>query len=176
MPGPALLPEPLEATSVRVGTSAVEGGGDGLFATRDLPAGAVVAFYNGIRMTAEERTPYPGYDYTIVVEWEEKILSFPLPCLNTADHMDLPPKYRIAEQYTATSAHKVNHSFDPNCGWSNMEHPCYGLLPTIRTLQPLQEGEEVTVHYHYAMEDAPEWYLQCWQEQSLKPRPTCVDR
>jgi hypothetical protein len=67
-----------------------------------------------------------------------------------------------------------------------MEHPCYGLLPTIRTLRPLQEGEEVTIHYHYAMEvmamvccdhdvdtqDAPDWYLQCWQEESLKPRPT----
>jgi hypothetical protein len=155
MPGPPLLPEPLEVASVRVGTSAVQGGGDGLFATRDLPAGAVVAFYNGIRMTAADKTPFPEHDYTIVVEWEEKMVSFPFPWVSTADHMDLPPKYRMAEHYTATSAHKANHSFDPNCGWSNLDHPCYGLLPAIRTLQPLQEGEEVTVHYHYAMEVIP---------------------
>ena len=45
------------------------------------------------------------------------------------DHMDLPPDYRSYCQYSATSAHKLNHSFSPNCAWDNAYHPCLGLVP-----------------------------------------------
>ena len=43
--------------------------------------------------------------------------------------MDLPPRYHSYAAYSATSAHKLNHSFTPNCSWSNMWHPCLGLVP-----------------------------------------------
>ena len=43
--------------------------------------------------------------------------------------MDVPPDYRSYGQYSATSAHKLNHSFSPNCGWDNVYHPCLGLVP-----------------------------------------------
>ena len=63
-----------------------------------------------------------------------------------------------------------------------MEHPCYGLVPAILTLDAIKEGEELTVHYQMDMEviylgnqniffhfqDAPDWYLQCWEEESTK--------
>ena len=29
-------------------------------------------------------------------------------------------------------AHKINHSFSPNCTWDNAEHPVYGLVPAVR--------------------------------------------
>jgi len=44
-----MLSDPYEAARVTVSQSTVPGGQEGLFAKRDLPAGAVVAFYNGIR-------------------------------------------------------------------------------------------------------------------------------
>jgi len=168
MRGPPHLPDPLETKMVRVADSAVEGGGQGLFANQDIPAGSIVAFYNGIRMTPEEKSPWEDRAYSIVVEWEEKRLAFPFPWVSKADHMDLPPKYHSSENYTATLAHKLNHSFTPNCRWSNMEHPCYGLVPAILTLDAIKEGEELTVHYQMDMEDAPDWYLQCWEEESTK--------
>ncbi len=43
------VPDPYEAALVRVGESSVPGGGEGLFAARDIPADTVVSFYNGIR-------------------------------------------------------------------------------------------------------------------------------
>ena len=45
------------------------------------------------------------------------------------EHMDLPPRYHSYAAYSATSAHKLNHSFTPNCSWSNIWHPCLGLVP-----------------------------------------------
>ena len=33
-----------------------------------------------------------------------------------------------------------------------MEHPCYGLVPAILTLDAIKEGEELTVHYQMDME------------------------
>ena len=45
------------------------------------------------------------------------------------DHMDIPPDYQSFTDYSATSAHKLNHSFIPNCAWDNVYHPCLGLVP-----------------------------------------------
>ena len=33
----------------------------------------------------------------------------------TSDFMDIPPEYVSAKRYKASLAHKINHSFDPNC-------------------------------------------------------------
>ncbi len=44
-----LVPDPYELCRVFVRESEVPGGGQGLFAKTELPAGAVVAFYNGVR-------------------------------------------------------------------------------------------------------------------------------
>ena len=33
-----------------------------------------------------------------------------------------------------------------------MEHPCYGLVPAILTLDAINEGKELTVHYQMDME------------------------
>ena len=139
----------------------MEGGGEGLHAARALPANTIVSFYNGIRMGPQEVVPGEGRDYAIVVEWEEMV-----------------PAYHSTANYTATLTHKVNHSFVPNCRWSNMEHPCYGLTPAILTLQAVAQGEELTAHYHLNMEeggegasrpqDAPEWYLESWRLSSTR--------
>jgi len=32
----------------------------------------------------------------------------------------------------------------------------------VRTLEAVEAGEELTVHYMMDMEDAPEWYQLCW--------------
>merc|ERR1712004_679930 len=63
------------------------GGGEGLYAKRNIPAGTLIAYYNGIRMTKEQRTPYGDTGYAIFVEWAER-------GRRTGDHMDLPPEVR----------------------------------------------------------------------------------
>ena len=54
-PGPApLVADPYESRCVEVRPSLVAGAGEGLFARRALPAGRVVAYYNGVRLLQEE--------------------------------------------------------------------------------------------------------------------------
>ena len=79
--------DPYESTLVRVAKSEVEGGGEGLYAKRNIAAGTLIAYYNGIRMTKEQRTPYGDTGYAIFVEWAER-------GRRTGDHMDLPPEVR----------------------------------------------------------------------------------
>ena len=38
--------------------------------------------------------------------------------------------------------------------WSNMSHPCYGLLPVLRTIEAVPAGGELTVHYQLNMQVA----------------------
>jgi len=151
--------DPYESTLVRVAMSEVEGGGEGLYARKNIPAGTLIAFYNGIRMTKEQRTPWSDTGYAIFVEWAER-------GRRTGDHMDLPPEFHASENYTSTLAHKLNHSFIANCEWSNAEHPCYGLIPSVSTCLDVLEGEELTINYGLDMERAPQWYMDCWDLHS----------
>ena len=59
------------------------------------------------------------------------------------DHMDLPPKYHESANYCASLAHKLNHSFTPNCDWVNADHPVFGFIPAARAVEDVMPGEEV---------------------------------
>ena len=52
-----LTRDPYEALTVAVRQSGTEGGGQGLFAARDITEGEVVAFYNGIRLPPRQNHP-----------------------------------------------------------------------------------------------------------------------
>ena len=62
-------------------------------------------------------------------------------------HFILSDQFHASENYTSTLAHKLNHSFIANCEWSNAEHPCYGLVPSVTTCLDLTEGQELTINY-----------------------------
>ena len=86
---PPLLEDPYEATLVDVRKSCIDGGGEGAFAKRDLKAGTVVAYYNGVRMKAGEKSSC-GDDtgYAIFIEWNRDSLYGQ----KNGDHMDVPSK------------------------------------------------------------------------------------
>ena len=79
--------------------------------------------------------------------------------------MDIPPEYHSWSQYKASSAHKLNHSFTPNCSWGKAFHPCLGVVPSVVTIENVSVGDELTIHYMMDMESAPEWYLNAWDKQ-----------
>jgi len=35
---------------------------------------------------------------------------------------------------------------------------------SVRTLEEVRSGEELTIHYMMDMEEAPEWYQLCWDK------------
>lgn len=72
IPCPRHLRDPLEQQLLQVRQSNIPGSGEGAFARRDIPAGSLVAFYNGIKMTEKEKTPYDDSGYAIYVEFVKR--------------------------------------------------------------------------------------------------------
>ena len=74
-----------------MGQSRIAGGGEGVYAKKDIAAGRVVAYYNGIRMKAGENCPYDeDSGYAIFVEWHKDSKHEH----KKGDHMDLPPQVK----------------------------------------------------------------------------------
>ena len=67
--------------------------------------------------------------------------------------------YLSPDQYCASLAHKVNHSFRQNSEFVRFHHPRFGLrCLAIRTFQPIMEGEEIFINYRDDPDSAPAWY------------------
>lgn len=152
---------------VYVGKSTMPGSGEGLFAKVSIPQGTLIAYYNGIIFKPDDHDPYVGENttgYSIMIEsvkpWQKDNVE--------SDHMDILPKYQSYEDYSSTSGHKINHSFNPNCDWADAVHPCYERIPAIRTIFNIEQGEELFIHYMIDMEEAKQWYKDVWENFSLK--------
>ena len=78
------------------------------------------------------------------------------------ESLDIPRNMRSITSYCATLAHKVNHSFHPNCRFGDYCHPLYGDIRCIVTVKPVEKGEELLVHYNYYLDDCPGWYRELW--------------
>ena len=148
---PRHLRDPYENSLVKVASSDVEGGGEGLFARKFLPPGTVVSFYNGVRIPQDIGNPHSGPGYCIFVDWGKQ-LPFPFPWVKEGEMIDLPASLQSSKDYTATLAHKANHSFRPNCEYTTFWHPCYGLVPAVATTVEVEQGGELTTHYNLNMQ------------------------
>ncbi|XP_068596444.1 histone-lysine N-methyltransferase SETD7 [Brachionichthys hirsutus] len=164
----ALLPDPYESHRVFVADSTVEGAGQGLFAKVDVGADAVVAFYNGVRITHSE------------VDSRDWALNGNTISLDEDTVIDVPQPFDQTENYCASLGHKANHSFTPNCKYDPFVHPRFGPIKCIRTLTAVQSGGELMVAYGYDHEpmgdngpEAPDWYKQELLEfQRRRPSPS----
>ena len=81
--------------------------------------------------------------------------------------IDVPDLYSDINVYCATLGHKANHSFNPNCKYSLFQHPYFGKIKCISTIQRVEANEELTVAYgydHLGKDNAPEWYKDGLQD------------
>ncbi|XP_074530164.1 histone-lysine N-methyltransferase SETD7 isoform X2 [Halichoeres trimaculatus] len=155
-----LLPDPYESKMVFVANSMIRGAGQGLFAKMDAEANTVMAFYNGV-----DSRDWALNGNTISLD-EDTVI-------------DVPPPFNLTERYCASLGHKANHSFTPNCKYDPFVHPRFGPIKCIRTLQPVQKDEELTVAYGYDhgatghdCPEAPDWYkveLKDFQQRQAAP-------
>ena len=89
-------------------------------------------------------------DYMIYLDWARAPDSHSL---------DIPVRFRSIRDYTASLAHKTNHSFSPNCCFSRFYHPVFGLTCLgLKTLKKISRGEEIFVNYRIDPSHAPEWF------------------
>ena len=82
--------------------------------------------------------------------------------------IDMPEEYISSKTYKATCAHKCNHSFAPNSTFALFDHPRFGPIPAVKTLADINAGDEVTVSYDYAIDDAPPWYQELFAKRIIK--------
>lgn len=162
------LPDPWEQSIAYVSPSLLPQGGDGLFARVFRPKGAVLSFYNGIRLNTsslllEQRFGHSDYRIRLHAE---------------AD-LDIPKGFEDLNAYSTTLGHKANHSFSPNTEWIVVEHPRFGLIRGLRAIQDIAKDEEILVNYSMNLADSPEWYRIVWlkhQRQVKKASDEAIQR
>ena len=93
-----LLPDPYESRLIKVDTSKVPGGGEGLFAKVDIEPNTIVAFYNGKRI--KPRSP-EDYDHP---DWDVNAYKIFDPTRKNGT-IDIPKQVRNEEH--------VKHQSDP---------------------------------------------------------------
>jgi len=145
--------DPYEQKRVYVRKSLILDANEGLFASIDAGENEVMSFYNGVRVphSVVDARDWKYNDNTISLDQEIVI--------------DVPAEFSSTTSYKASLGHKANHSFTPNCKYDRFDnHPRFGRIKCIRTIQPVRAGDELTVAYgydHNKLEtDAPEWYKE----------------
>jgi len=151
-----LVPDPYEQRTCKVQKSQVEGGGEGLYAVRDIEKGEVVAFYNGVRLPYKPGTKevWETSGYKIFVNADYK----------SGERIDLPGELIHLKNYCATLGHKINHCFVYNCTEWFFSHPRHGLVPCVVSTRKIHAGEEFLLHYGYDPLNCPSWYREALDE------------
>jgi len=134
------VPDPYEASTVKVAPSLIDGAGGGLFSARSVREGELVAYFAGV--TVEEGD---AGDSEYAINWEG------------GARLDVPLGLR-QQGYCATLGHMACHSFEPNIQYVWAVHPRFGRVRALRALKDLPVGEELLADYKYGLSKAPAWY------------------
>jgi len=157
-----LLSDIYENYRVEVKASEVEDAGEGLFSLIGAEEGEVMSFYNGVRVPHAEVDARDWKFNDNTISLDDQIV------------IDVPQQWSSTETYTASLGHKANHSFEPNCKYDKFDHPRFGRIKCIRTIQPVEAGDELTVAYGYDHNkldtDAPDWYKHKLKEWTKNNR------
>lgn len=105
----------------------------GVFATRVIPKGKIIAEYTGRILTNEQADELYGDD----AEPNGIVLLF-----------SLDDRHVIDAAVGGSVAKFINHSCDPNCETLLRERRVF--IKTLRTIQP---GEEITYDYHLTVDE-----------------------
>ena len=55
----------------------------------------------------------------------------------------------LANVNQLTNCQQVKHSVKANALYSAIDHPRFGVIPTIISLRPIKKGEEILTDYNY---------------------------
>ena len=165
-----LKQDPYEMRTVEVRTSNKQEAHQGLFTTRAVLSGEVVAFYSGLIINCD--SSLRALDRRELSDEEEhyrNMYNIALDLGEGQDNLciDIPPDTGSdVTKYNATLAHKVNHSFEPNGEFVLFSaHPVLGTIMAVTAINDMDADTEVLVNYGYnytAEPDQPEWFQHLW--------------
>ena len=61
--------------------------------------------------------------------------------------LDIPHAHIDLDKYCATLGHKANHSFVANAEWALVEHPRFGLIRGLASLEDIKKDDEILINY-----------------------------
>ena len=67
--------------------------------------------------------------------------------LNADLDLDIPHAHIDLDKYCATLGHKANHSFVANAEWALVEHPRFGLIRGLASLEDIKKDDEILINY-----------------------------
>ena len=152
------LRDPYESSIIEVRESKLPGAKDGIYAKKLIKEDTVIAFYHGIKLPP---------NYKEGESWEANGYKIFDPSNSPQGTLDIPEEYRSTSQYCASLAHKTNHSFRPNSQFLVYDHPRWGLVPCIASIQDIPAGDEVFVRYGYDLSYCPDWYREFGKKVTL---------
>ena len=161
-----VLPDPWESNMVYVANSLLPQGGEGLFAKKDIESKELLSLFNGVRLnTSSLHAKYGESDYRIR--------------LHADIDLDIPDGYQALDKYCATLGHKANHSCVPNAEWALVEHPRFGLIRGLNSIEKIKKDDEILINYQMNLADAPDWYKMVWlrhQREFKKMNEDAINR
>jgi len=164
--------DPYESRTVQVGKSEKAGAQDGLFTTREVLSGEVLAFYSGLIIYCD--SSLRALDRRELSDEEEHVRNMYNIALDIGDDddnlcIDIPPEMgNDVNKYNATLGHKVNHSFTPNSEFVLFTaHPVLGTIMALTALKDMPAMVEISVNYGYNFTtepDQPQWFKTLWKQ------------
>lgn len=164
--------DPYESRTVQVRKSEKAGAQDGLFTTREVLSGEVLAFYSGLIIYCD--SSLRALDRRELTDEEEHVRNMYNIALDIGDDddnlcIDIPPEMgNDVNKYNATLGHKVNHSFTPNSEFVLFTaHPVLGTIMALTALKDMPAMVEISVNYGYNFTtepDQPQWFKTLWKQ------------
>ncbi|XP_059084451.1 uncharacterized protein LOC131881575 [Tigriopus californicus] len=170
--GPQAI-DPFEAKWAEIRRSNVHGGGEGVFAVRDVPSDQIFCLYSGFIYRNREEKELFAAQYTmnesLSADMRRHGTKYSIIVLYSLAQLQIPWEVDQPESWHPTMGAKINADFPErhqNAVFDGFEHPRFGLIVAVRATKDIRQGQEILVDYGYQEAPFPADFL--WYHQAKK--------
>ena len=149
--GGGLIPDPYETKYLKLQKSLVPNSGNGVIARKNIPEETVAAHFSlHMYNHQEEKIYYANCKNNKKRSDDERraCVKYDLFLSRYRVLISLPPE--LDKEPLPTLGPKVNHHFQFNNSiFTEIEHPRWGIIQSVRTTKNVKAGQEIFTHYEY---------------------------
>ena len=158
--------DPYEVKTVKLAPSTQPNSGQGVFLLRDIPEGRFACMYSlYLYRTPDQTDLYRSscsFNTSKSVEYRRHCKKYSLGLSSYKALIDIPPEFDVNP--LPNLGPKVNHHFRfNNSGYTELEHPRWGLIQSVTAMHDLRAGDELFTFYGYKPGDFPEDFPWYWE-------------